>query len=75
MALDQTPTEGGNKPSLRKTVMWIATAIAKVAISAIIRSEADDALKDITDGIHELFDDVEVVKEEEEEEEDIDPDL
>jgi len=63
MALDQTPTDGGNKPSLRKTVMWIAKAIGQVAIAAIIRSEADDALKNITDGINELFEDLEVRKE------------
>jgi hypothetical protein len=47
--------------------MWIAKAIAKVAIGAIIRSEADNALRDITDGINELFEDLEVTKESDEE--------
>jgi hypothetical protein len=68
MPLDQTPTDGGNKPSLPKTVMWIAKAIAKVAIGAIIRSEADSALQDITNGINELFEDLEVTKETDDEE-------
>ena len=67
MPLDQTPQDGGNKPSLPKTVMWIAKAIAKVAIGAIIRSEADNALRDIMDGINELFEDLEVTKESDEE--------
>jgi len=63
MPFDQTPKDGGNKPSLPKTVMWIAKAIAKVAIGAVIRSGADSALHDITSGINELFDDLEVTKE------------
>lgn len=68
MALDKTPVEGDIKPSLKKTVMWFAKTIAKIAVGAIIRNEADDALRNITDEIYELFDDLEVDKEEDEEE-------
>jgi len=67
MPLDQNPPDGGNKPSLRRMVMLIAQAIAKIAVGAIIRSEADAALRDITEGINELFEDLEVTKEAEEE--------
>lgn len=75
MPLDDTkqkPIEGGNKPSLRKTVLNIAKAIAKVTLGLMIRDATASALKDLTEEVNDLFHDVNVEVVEEIEEDDPD---
>lgn len=67
----QHPTEGDQKPSLPKTVKRFAKALAKIALGALIRSQADVVdLKDIAANIGDLFSDLDVEKETADNEED-----
>ena len=68
--LNRKPIEGGNKPSLRKTVLSIAKAIARVTLGIMIRDATASTLKDLTEEVSDLFNDVDIEVVEELEEDD-----